>query len=545
MLGSESECQMAANTYLSDFEILLDHSRDIILFMHYDTGRIIRTSNAAISAYGYTSKELLSLTIHDLRPESDHFAITSQMKNAFDHGIRFETFHRRKDGSMFAVEVSSRGATVGGNRLLVSIVRDMTERRKLEEALRHSEEKFSKAFHHSLVPITITDAQTARYLSVNRAYCEHTGFSQEELIGKRFGELGTVDAETRAEMARRLNAEGRLSNFECRFRAKSGDLRIWVVSATVMYLQGSPTIITSGFDITDRKQMESALRDSEERFRLFMDNSPTIAWMKDDKGRYIYVSGPAKKHYGVHDRDVLGKTDVDLHGPEAAEQFTRNDRAVLAAGRPLDGIEEVIEADGKTRYWMNSKFPFENSFGERFVAGIGMEVTERKQAESNQALQTSILQVLNRGGELHQMIAETLKLVQAAGFDAVGLRLRQGEEWPYFESRGFSQEFLCMENNLCRREKDGQVVHDVEGRPLLECTCGLVLADKADPSLPFFTSGGSFWTNAASATVAFTRVSKASGCFRCDREIRSSVCCSSTTSAAGASPPKRSSFMKI
>lgn len=122
---------------------------------------------------------------------------------------------------------------------------------------------------------------------------------------------------------------------------------------------------------------------------------------------------------------------------------------------------------------------------------------------STQALLTAILQILNRGGDLNTLIAETLHLIRdSTGFDAVGLRLRQGEDYPYFEQSGFSEEFLRKENFLCSQAGDGSILRDAEGRAVLECTCGLVLSGRTDPGMSCFTEGGSFWTNASSELLA-------------------------------------------
>lgn len=90
-----------------------------------------------------------------------------------------------------------------------------------------------------------------------------------------------------------------------------------------------------------------------------------------------------------------------------------------------------------------------------------------------------------------------MALVSAAGFDAVGLRLRREEDFPYYEYGGFSHEFVLEENFLCKRGGTGEVIRGSDGKAVLECTCGLVLSGKTDPAAPFFTEAGSFWTNAS------------------------------------------------
>jgi PAS domain S-box-containing protein len=119
---------------LSRYQLLAGQARDIVLFVRQD-GRILEANRAAEEAYGYSREELLSLSINDLRAADTRDAIAPQMRRAASDGILFETAHRRKDGSTFPVEVNSRGANVNGEQVLLSIVRDISKRKRAEQAL--------------------------------------------------------------------------------------------------------------------------------------------------------------------------------------------------------------------------------------------------------------------------------------------------------------------------------------------------------------------------------------------------------------------------
>ncbi len=121
---------------------------------------------------------------------------------------------------------------------------------------------------------------------------------------------------------------------------------------------------------------------------------------------------------------------------------------------------------------------------------------EIKQAESYRDMGREILQILNEPGVLPESIQRVLAVLKTrTGVDAVGLRLQDGEDFPYFSQDGFPQDFLLAENSLVERGKDGGVCRDKDGKVSLECTCGLVISGKTDPSNPLFTKGGSCWTN--------------------------------------------------
>ena len=129
-------------------------------------------------------------------------------------------------------------------------------------------------------------------------------------------------------------------------------------------------------------QVIDGLREAQRRFQLFMDNSPAIAWIKDEDGRHIYLSGAYERRFGVRLEDWLGKTDAELWPPEVAAAFRRNDAEVLASGRTLQFEEDAVEPDGRRSCWLNAKFLLRDEEGRRYVAGIGVDISARKQAES-------------------------------------------------------------------------------------------------------------------------------------------------------------------
>ena len=116
-----------------------------------------------------------------------------------------------------------------------------------------------------------------------------------------------------------------------------------------------------------------------------------------------------------------------------------------------------------------------------------------------------LLRLLNDPNDTHDLIRSlTGFLQQWTGCEAVGVRLRDGDDFPYFETRGFPAEFVEVENQLCLRDADGEAVRDSCGNPVLECMCGNVLYGRFNPALPFFTPKGSFWTNSTSELLAST-----------------------------------------
>ena len=363
-----------AEEILHRYELLAAHTRDIILFIKRDDGRILEANAAAVAAYGYTRDELLALTIHDLRSADESHLIAAQMAKADAKGLLFETMHRRKDGKTCLMEVSSRGATIGNTRALVSVIRDVTKRKKAQDALRESEELFRMTFDESPIG-TVTIGPDLRITKVNKKFCRMLGYDQKELVGMTVHDMTHPD-DIDADLAnRQMMMTGRIDGFtmENRYIRKDGNS-----------IQGQ---LTTG-----------TVRDSD--------------------------------------------------------------------GRPL------------------------------YAVGLIEDITMRKQAELYQRLMADILRILNDPTLLNDSITLILDAIKGeTGFDAVGIRLQHGDDFPYLTQDGFSQDFLQAENALIARDGDSNICRNDDGSISLECTCGLVISGKTAPANPFFTTGGSFWTN--------------------------------------------------
>ncbi len=131
-------------------------------------------------------------------------------------------------------------------------------------------------------------------------------------------------------------------------------------------------------EIEERKEVEGALRQSEERFAAFMDNLPGYAWMKDLQGRYVYVNEMVR---GLPGYRSLGKTDAQIWPADLAAEYRANDQQVIAAKKPLQTLEHY-QQEGKHRYMAGSKFPiFDKAGAVALVGGAGVDITERIEAE--------------------------------------------------------------------------------------------------------------------------------------------------------------------
>ncbi|MDP7264044.1 MAG: PAS domain S-box protein, partial [Candidatus Thermoplasmatota archaeon] len=130
---------------------------------------------------------------------------------------------------------------------------------------------------------------------------------------------------------------------------------------------------------------------------------------------------------------------------------------------------------------------------------------DRKKAETRREFASELLKVLNSPREDMDLVKTILlKIKDFTDIDAVGIRLREGDDFPYYRTSGFSEEFVEAERNLCERDTKGAIIRDSSGSPLFECMCGNILLHRTDPSKPYFTEGGSFWSNNTSYLLTTT-----------------------------------------
>lgn len=155
---------------LQRYQLLSQHARDIILFVRRD-GQILEANDSAVRAFGYTREELLNMSIFQLRSLDSNSAVEKQMDKAWKEGILFESIHSRKDGSFFPVEVSARGVTIDGEKVILSIIRDITERKKAEAEIERSLSIHRTTIESTADGILVTDLQR-RIVSWNRRFID-------------------------------------------------------------------------------------------------------------------------------------------------------------------------------------------------------------------------------------------------------------------------------------------------------------------------------------------------------------------------------------
>jgi PAS domain S-box-containing protein len=206
----------------------------------------------------------------------------------------------------------------------------------------------------------------------------------------QFQGLGWLDAihlhdrERVRELWQRAMADRRSVDTECHIRQSNSNWR-WMKLRAVPVLNSDGTVrewVGMNSDISQQKQAEENLRESEKRFTKFMRHLPGLAWIKDSDGRYVYANDAAQEAFGTTQAELYGKSDEELFPPETAAQFRSNDRLALESESSVQTIETLDQTDAVVHHSIVNKFAIPDATGKAaLVGGIAIDITELKQAE--------------------------------------------------------------------------------------------------------------------------------------------------------------------
>lgn len=254
-------------------------------------------------------------------------------------------------------------------------------------------------------------------------------------------------------------------------------------------------------EVAARRKREAAIREREMTFRSSFEAAAVGMTAVDLTGHFTMVNPAYCSMVGYSEDELLSMSFQSITFPEDVARDEENLRSLLAGKIPHYHMEKRYTCKNGMVIWVIlsvSLIRDEHGLPAYFIAHA-QNITERKQAEQQQNLAAEIMGILTDSRPLADSISFILAAIKKeSDFDAVGLRLKVDDDYPYFAQSGFPGDFLSRENTLAACDRDGQPRFDENGRRLLECTCGLVISGKTDPANPLFTRGGSFWTNNAS-----------------------------------------------
>ena len=348
-----------------------------------------------------------------------------------------------------------------------------------------------------------------RYRTWNRFMENLTGVPAADVLGHKAVALFPHLSEQGVDrLLQRALAGETVHTSDIPYRVPKQDKSGWVSGTYSPHRDAQGRIVgVVGFihDITDRKRAEESLRESEIRFRTLVACIPQKIYIKDRDFRYVSVNESFARDFGRPVEAILGQDDYALLTKEDADRLRAGDRRVMDTGLTEEATEPYVR-HGHTIWVYSIKMPVRDDQGRvTGVFGIFWDVTTRKQTEDREQLARNILERLNRLEGATDTVHDILQMIKSGSdIDAVGIRLREGDDFPYYQTVGFAPDFVRAENHLCARNAVGEIVRDDAGNPVLECMCGNILRCRTNPQLPYFTEGGSFWSNRTTDIQAAT-----------------------------------------
>lgn len=253
---------------------LVETANSLIIRWRCD-GTITFFNPYAEKVFGYRADEVIGKHVNLLVPpqESTGADLTGLAQDIVDHPRRYTSNINEnicRDGRRLWIAWTNKAILDRHGRVeeILAIGSDVNEQKQAEAALRVSEEKFSRAFYSSPSLLFICELETGIFIEVNDAYCQLTGFSAEEMIGRSSLTLGLITAQSRSGIIRRLRRAGRVKNLELQIRTKTGEIKPCLFSAETMAYQNRRCLVYSGVDLTERKKAEEILRGYNEQLEM-------------------------------------------------------------------------------------------------------------------------------------------------------------------------------------------------------------------------------------------------------------------------------------
>ncbi len=347
-----------------------------------ETLRFLEVNDATVAHYGYSREEFLAMTVADIRPPGDVPALQENVAR-IQKGVERAGIwrHRKKNGEIIDVEITSHVTSFGGRRAEVVLANDVTARNRTEEALQESEDRYRDLVEHSQYIICTHDLQ-GRILTVNEFPARSLGFGRDELVGKNIREI--LAPERQAEFDGYLATIQRdgVAQGLMKVLRRSGEARIWEYHNTLR-TEGvaAPIVRAVAHDVTERIKAEKALRASEERYRLLFERNLAGVFRSTPEGSFLDCNLACAKIFGYESREeFLARSAWDIYCDPADRHAYL---ARLQNEKSVTNIELHLKRKDRAPIWVleNATLVDPGHGQPPFIEGTFTDITERKLAE--------------------------------------------------------------------------------------------------------------------------------------------------------------------
>ena len=363
-----------------------------------------------LEMYGFESaEELRGQPISQRVASADRAKFTKrahQREQNLPTETTYEAMALRKNGSEFSVMAAATRVNLAEGPATIGFFQDVTARNQAEKSQRETQQLYENIFRLSPEVIVVTTEKEGRYLAANDAHERVTGYRADEVIGHTVAEFEIWDSPTdRQKVLQCVREQGLVRNMEMRFRRRSGEPYAALYSAVPMEVSGKRCLVSMVTDITERKQAEEALRESEARLRQITDNMVDLIAQFDAQAHFQYVSPSYEKILGYRPEELLGQWAPDFIHPDEKDEMIQAIDAMLKAGTGSVQFR-YRHKDGTYRWFESTGRNLLNAEGQMIGSIMGSrDITDRKQAE--EALRESEERFKRIVENSHELISET------------------------------------------------------------------------------------------------------------------------------------------
>jgi len=363
------------------YRTLMNDAGDAIILADFE-GNLLDCNRKARELFGYSGEELVRMNFHNLHPEEGLPKAVMAFHHAIQNGSgRFDDLLiKRKDGAILPVEVTASAVEYGGRKVLHGVFHDITERKRVEAALRENEELYRQMFESTKAITLLADPVTGEIVDANAAAEEFYGYAKDDLRRMKISYINTMPQdELREEMAKAAREERNYFHFKQRLA--SGEPRDVEVYSSPVSVGGRTLLYSIIHDITRRKKAEEALMESEERYRGLVEMLPE-AVVVHSGGAVVFANAAAVSMMRVESpKELLGKPVLDFVHPDFRAEVLGRIKLMMVQKEVVPLAEEkFVRPDGSVMDVEAVGMPivFE---GKVAVLAVFREITDRKRAE--------------------------------------------------------------------------------------------------------------------------------------------------------------------
>jgi PAS domain S-box-containing protein len=349
--------------------------------------RVVEINSAALKLVGLQREQVLGGNPVELVDIINREEVEEARARALDGqtGVTVPVRFMRRDGTAVEAQMSAALIQLGGEPHFVLSLLDVTEQRRVERERHEAERKFAALFEDSPEPISLLRLRDEVRLAANSAWERVAGYSRNEASARPATAMSLFkDPAERASLIARVAGEGRVSNYEIRLVRADGSEFDALISGSRIEVDGEPCILWNWSDVSQQKQAQRALRESEERFRALTELSADWYWEQDENFRFVWQRSQPTHPEDQRPPNQIGLTRWEAHADSLSVQEWAAHRAVVEAHESFRNLEFPSRAaDGSMRWVSVSGHPFFDDQGAfRGYRGVGRDITERKRNEN-------------------------------------------------------------------------------------------------------------------------------------------------------------------